>query len=230
MSYSQWADFVYYRLGDIAMYGSITYQALQPNINVVPTGLAPDWQVLPAPAGAGVSSLETLTGAITLSCSSGTYTTAGNDIALAINFPVPPPLQGFFIDTALPAQVIDGTTLYAGFDITPPFYQPDKHYQITYTTLFTSLIGAPLTGSIKFGVSQNAVPFALPLNNQESSQVFDVAFAFTASNAFSIIYSVSVSYLSEVAFPPNLTLWFEGTGLSDKVSIAPREASVLLLD
>lgn len=90
MSYSQWADFVYYKLGDIATYASINYQALQPNINVVPTGLAPDWQVLPAPAGAGVSSLSTLTGAITQSCSSGTYTTAGNDIALTIAFPAPP--------------------------------------------------------------------------------------------------------------------------------------------
>ena len=72
------------------MLGATTYQALQPNINVAPTGLAPDWQVLPAPAGAGVSSLETLTGALTLSCSSGTYTTAGNDIALAIAFPAAP--------------------------------------------------------------------------------------------------------------------------------------------
>jgi len=91
MSYSQWADFVYYKLGDIAMFGSTTYQALQANINVVPTGLAPNWQVLPAPSGAGVSSLETLTGAITMSCSAGTYTTAGNDIGLTIAFPVPPP-------------------------------------------------------------------------------------------------------------------------------------------
>jgi hypothetical protein len=90
MSYSQWANFVYYKLGDIANFGSITYQALQPNINVVPTGLAPNWQVLPAPAGAGVSSLSTLTGAITQSCSSGTYTTAGNDIALTLAFPAPP--------------------------------------------------------------------------------------------------------------------------------------------
>ena len=72
------------------MLGSITYQALQPNINVSPSLLAPNWQVLPAPAGAGVSSLSTLTGAITQSCSAGTYTTAGNDIALTIAFPAPP--------------------------------------------------------------------------------------------------------------------------------------------
>ena len=72
------------------MLGSITYQALQPNINVSPSLLAPNWQVLPAPAGAGVSSLSTLTGAITQSCSAGTYTTAGNDIQLTLAFPVPP--------------------------------------------------------------------------------------------------------------------------------------------
>jgi len=72
------------------MLGSTTYQALQANINEIPSGLAPNWQVLPAPAGAGVSSLSTLTGAITQSCSSGTYTTAGNDIALTIAFPAFP--------------------------------------------------------------------------------------------------------------------------------------------
>ena len=90
MSYSQWSNFVYYKLGDIAMLGSTIYQALQANINEIPSGLAPNWQVLPAPAGAGVSSLSTLTGAITQSCSGGTYTTAGNDIALTIAFPAAP--------------------------------------------------------------------------------------------------------------------------------------------
>lgn len=90
MSYSEWANFVYYKTGDIATYNTTAYQALQANVNVVPTTLAPNWQVLPAPAGAGVSSLSTLTGAITQSCSTGTYTTAGNDIQLAIAFPAPP--------------------------------------------------------------------------------------------------------------------------------------------
>ena len=89
MSYSQWSNFVYYQLGDIATLGSIDYQALQPNINVLPSLLAPNWQLLPSPSGSGVSSLSTLTGAITQSCSSGTYTTVGNDIALAITFPTP---------------------------------------------------------------------------------------------------------------------------------------------
>lgn len=90
MSYSQWTNFVFYKVGDIANYGSIAYQALQPNQNVAPLPANPAWQVLPAPAGAGVSSLSTLTGAITQSCSAGTYTTAGNDIALTIAFPAAP--------------------------------------------------------------------------------------------------------------------------------------------
>lgn len=72
------------------MLGSTTYQALQPNINVSPSLLAPNWQVLPAPVGAGVSSLSTLTGAITQSCSAGTYANVGNDIQLTIAFPAPP--------------------------------------------------------------------------------------------------------------------------------------------
>lgn len=93
MSYSQWANFVYYRLGDIAMYGSINYQALQPNINEVPTGLAPNWQVLPAPVGAGVSSLETLTGALTLSSSTASFNPSGNNIDVVITYPAQVPPQ-----------------------------------------------------------------------------------------------------------------------------------------
>ena len=90
MSYSEWADFVYYDVGNIASYNGIVYQALLANRNVVPTTLAPNWQLLPAPAGAGVSSLETLTGAITLSSPTATFTTAGNDIAMTIAYPVAP--------------------------------------------------------------------------------------------------------------------------------------------
>ena len=93
MSYSEWADFVYYDIGGIASYNGIVYQALQANRNVVPTTLAPNWQLLPAPVGAGVSSLETLTGAITLSSPTATFTTAGNNIALTITYPVPPTPQ-----------------------------------------------------------------------------------------------------------------------------------------
>jgi len=134
MSYSQWADFVYYRLGDIAMYGSINYQALQPNINEVPTGLAPNWQVLPAPVGAGVSSLSTLTGAITQSCSSGTYATVGNDIALTIAFPVPPPAPttsyaSFFSNTT--QALTNGAETILEYDnrsIGSPDIQPNGPY------------------------------------------------------------------------------------------------------
>ena len=230
MSYSEWSNFAYYKTGDIATFGATAYEALQANQNVVPSTLAPNWQVLPS-GGGGITSVNALVGpAIVLKSSDGSITiteTAPTDIDLTTSTL---PLRGYFIDVALPPQVIDNITTDVGFDITPPFYLPDKHYQITWTTLFTSLAGTPLTGSIKWGVSQNVVPFTLPLNNQESSQIFDVAYAFTPSNAFQIIYSVSVSYLSEAAFPPNLTLWFEGTALSDKVEIAVREVSVLLLD
>lgn len=65
MSYSEWADFVYYDVGNIASYNGIVYQALLANRNVVPTGLAPNWQLLPSGV-AGVSSLSALTGAITI--------------------------------------------------------------------------------------------------------------------------------------------------------------------
>ena len=53
MSYSTWADFVYYKTNDVAEYNSIAYQALQPNKNVVPTGLAPNWALVPTGGGGG---------------------------------------------------------------------------------------------------------------------------------------------------------------------------------
>jgi hypothetical protein len=83
----------------------------------------PDWVVIPPPGNgditgvtagtglsgggstgvvtlnnAGVLSLEALTGALTLSSPNGTYTTAGNDIQLAINFP--PVYQATYYKTA----------------------------------------------------------------------------------------------------------------------------------
>ena len=93
MSYSEWADFVYYDIGGIASYNGIVYQALQANRNIVPTTLAPNWQVLPSGGGAGVSSLETLTGAITLSSPTATFANTGNNIELTIQYPVPPTPQ-----------------------------------------------------------------------------------------------------------------------------------------
>jgi len=89
MSYSQWANFVYYKLNDIAIYNTVTYQALQANVNVIPTTLAPNWVVLPV-AGAGVSSLNALTGALSLVAGSNmTVTPAGSNITLnAKNFPI----------------------------------------------------------------------------------------------------------------------------------------------
>jgi hypothetical protein len=45
MSYAVWADFVYYEAGDIVGYTGLLFRALQPNINVLPTTGAPDWEL-----------------------------------------------------------------------------------------------------------------------------------------------------------------------------------------
>lgn len=52
MSYSTWTDFAYYEVGDIATYQNIAYVALLANRDVVPTTLAPNWDILPAASGA----------------------------------------------------------------------------------------------------------------------------------------------------------------------------------
>jgi hypothetical protein len=87
MAYATWANFAYYNTGNIVSYQTINYSALQANINQVPTGLAPNWQVLPAPSGAGVSSLIGGTGALTMSINSGTASLVGNDVQLDIAYP-----------------------------------------------------------------------------------------------------------------------------------------------
>ena len=91
MSYSTWADFVYYQVGGIAEYNTIAYQALTANRNVVPTSsIGVDWSVLPSGGGGGVSSLVGGTGALTMSSGEATFTLVGNDIQMAITFPAPP--------------------------------------------------------------------------------------------------------------------------------------------
>jgi hypothetical protein len=53
-----------------------------------------DWVLVPdtgGGGGAGVSSLETLTGEITLSSSTATFTPSGQNIDVVITYPVPPP-------------------------------------------------------------------------------------------------------------------------------------------
>lgn len=87
MSYSIWSSFAYYNTGNIVSYNAINYSALQANVNVVPTTLAPNWVVLPPPSGAGVSSLVGGTGALTMSVVNGSANLVGNDIQLAIAYP-----------------------------------------------------------------------------------------------------------------------------------------------
>jgi hypothetical protein len=89
MSYSTWADFVYYQVGGIAEYNTIAYQALTANRDVIPTSsIGTDWSVLPSGGGGGVSSLVGGTGALTMSSGEATFTLAGNDIQMAIAFPI----------------------------------------------------------------------------------------------------------------------------------------------
>ena len=138
-------------------------------------------------------------------------------------------LQSYFIDSALPTFDLDsGALVTEGVDITPPFYAGAKHFLITWSTLFTG--NPPVTGSIKWGVSQNAVPFSTPLNNQESSQLFDCSTAITVANANQVLWSVTVVYLTETDLPPNITIWYISTNLNDVVSVAIREVAVTLLD
>ena len=87
MSYATWADFVYYNLDDTVAYQGTTYKALQANINVVPTTLAPNWELVVVGV---VDSLSGGTGALTQSCINGTYTLSSNNIELAITYPTPP--------------------------------------------------------------------------------------------------------------------------------------------
>jgi hypothetical protein len=91
MSYAIWADFVYYQTGNVVSYNTVLYQALQANINVVPSGGAPNWQVVPTPTSSGVASLSGGSGILTQSCLNGTYSLVGNNIELAIAYPVVPP-------------------------------------------------------------------------------------------------------------------------------------------
>jgi len=102
MAYSQWTNFVNYRVGDIAVYGTTNYEALQANTNVIPSTLAPNWQVLPAPVGAGVSSLVGGTGALTMSIpTGGTVALVGNDVALSIAYPINAVYQATYYKTTV---------------------------------------------------------------------------------------------------------------------------------
>ena len=110
MAYSQWADFVNYRVGDIAVYGTTNYEALQANTNVIPSSLAPNWQVLPAPVGAGVSSLVGGTGALTMSIpTGGSVALVGNDVALSI--PSPQVYQATYYKTTVQSLTSPNTDI-----------------------------------------------------------------------------------------------------------------------
>jgi hypothetical protein len=91
MSYAQWSSFAYYNVSDIVGYNAVNYQALQANINVVPSTLAPNWQLLTTPTPSAVDSLNTLTGNVVLSSADATFTpNSGTGVLdMAIAFPTP---------------------------------------------------------------------------------------------------------------------------------------------
>jgi hypothetical protein len=137
--------------------------------------------------------------------------------------------QARFQDVGLPPLVLAAGNDTTGIDFTPAFFTPNKHYQIGWTTLYTGAIGT--TGSIKCGLSQNPIPFVAPPINAESSQVFDCSTQLTAANAGGTIQSVCVVFLPDPApFAPNISFFFEGTGLSGPVNVLIREAFCLQLD
>jgi len=138
MSYSVWANFVYYQTGGIASYGGNVYEALQPNINVLPTTLAPNWQVLPGSSG-GVSSLEGLVGAVTQSVvSGGSYANVGNDIQLTITPPVSVSSLEGLVGAVTMSVVSGGSYANVGNDIqltiTPPVVLPSGLIRVSTLT------------------------------------------------------------------------------------------------
>ena len=124
MSYSEWADFIFFITGDTAMYLNDTYVALQPNIGVVPTSLAPNWVIVPPPSGSGVSSLQTLTGNLTLVSKNMTITTiGGTNIDLDVNFPPATSVQYPYYSTgnAVTKPILAGGTQQGFQTFTLPY-------------------------------------------------------------------------------------------------------------
>lgn len=139
-------------------------------------------------------------------------------------------LATFFIDTALPSELLIAGISTKVIDITPPFYQPNKHYLIVWTTLFNCAV-APTAGSLKFGLCQNTVPLTPPTINQQSSEEFNVATAFTIGiGGNEVLTSVSDVYLTDGTAPPKITLFYTGISISDNISVSVRQLAVILLD
>jgi hypothetical protein len=145
-----------------------------------------------------------------------------------VTTPFPFPVQGFFNDTSLPTQNLIGTSTI-GFVVTPPFYEPGKHYLVNWTTQYQQA-GSNLTGgSIRTGLCQNAAPVTTPLNNQESKQVID-ATTLTAALNYTTIQTLATPYLTSASSPSSITLFYTGVGLTSSITVQVNESSVILLD
>jgi hypothetical protein len=141
----------------------------------------------------------------------------------------PFPVQGFYNDVALtPQNILPGSSTI-GFVVTPPFYEPNKHYLVSYTTNYSQAGSNLVSGRILTGISQNAAPLTLPLANQETKQVID-ATTLTANTNYQTIQSVSVPYLTSASSAPAITLFYSGSNLTSTISVQVNESSVIALE
>ena len=108
MSAASWNSFTYYRTGDIVEYLGIEYRCVLPNIDVVPTALAPDWAYVNPPAPQQVNTLNNIFGYLTLTSSQATFTP--NDVTNTIDMAI----------TNYPTNVSSLNSLSGSVSITSP--------------------------------------------------------------------------------------------------------------
>ena len=134
MSYAQWSSFAYYNVGDIVGYEAVNYQALLANINVLPTTLAPNWQLLTTPTPSAVDSLNTLTGNVVLSSADATFTPdpLTGVLDMAITFPITPSVVSYasFFSSTTQALANGAETIltYDGASINTADINPSTPY------------------------------------------------------------------------------------------------------
>lgn len=155
-----------------------------------------------------------------------------DDIAVqdALGITQLPPYK-LFQDTALPSVTLTaGATDTKLVDFTPSFFEYNKHYQITWTTNFSA--GAGTTGAVKWGISQNVLPYVAPLLSQESVGSFDCSTELTAITGNATLKTVSAVYLTETGggFPPKITLFFESTTTNNNITVQVNEVAIIKLD
>ena len=225
MSYATWANFVYYTTGNIVSYQTINYSALQANVNEVPTGLAPNWQVLPSPSGAGVSSLVAGTGALTMSLvNGGTVSLSGNDIELDI--PAVESLAGGVgaipQTGAITLTSTDGSVVFtpAGQDIDLQVVRVESLNTLTGALTLSSPdgsigISSPDSSTIALVGTPPQYPIFIPV----PASTFNGTIDNTAP--FDIIYNLTLPYTNWYGGNAVLTLYINAVSTSTSNSGSP---------